>query len=120
MDFLTLFAVYVAVVLACIALVCKHSGRQQTPLGVLLGSVGKVSAAPGHCTSTGGRAAALFNALATLVPGGRANNAAMAPKVQPEDPAPAVPPTVRDPRFPGNAPPGRRRRRHVRRLMLCF
>lgn len=118
MDFLTLFAVYVAVVLACIALVCKHSGRQQTPLGVLLGSVGKVSAAPGHCTSTGGRAAALFNALATLVPGGRANNAAMAPKVQPEDPAPAVPPTVRDPRFPGNAPPGRRR--HVRRLMLCF
>uniref|UniRef100_A0A8C1T7X2 Palmitoyltransferase n=1 Tax=Cyprinus carpio TaxID=7962 RepID=A0A8C1T7X2_CYPCA len=36
MDFLTLFGVYVAVVLACIALVCKYSGHQQTPLGQLL------------------------------------------------------------------------------------
>ncbi len=36
MDFLTLFGVYVAVVLTCIALVCKYSGHQQTPLGLLL------------------------------------------------------------------------------------
>ncbi len=36
MDFLTLFGVYVALVLACIALVCKYSGQQQTPLGLLL------------------------------------------------------------------------------------
>ncbi|XP_077057219.1 palmitoyltransferase ZDHHC4 [Siphateles boraxobius] len=36
MDFLTLFGIYVAVVLTCIALVCKYSGHQQTPLGRLL------------------------------------------------------------------------------------
>lgn len=35
MDFLTLFGIYVAVVLTCIALVCKYSGHQQTPLGRL-------------------------------------------------------------------------------------
>lgn len=42
MDFLTLFAIYVAVVLTCIVLVCKYSGQQQTPFSVLLNSVGKV------------------------------------------------------------------------------
>lgn len=37
MDFLTLFAVYVVVVLTCIVLVCKYSGgQQQNPLIVLL------------------------------------------------------------------------------------
>ncbi|XP_066521416.1 palmitoyltransferase ZDHHC4 isoform X2 [Hoplias malabaricus] len=33
MDFLTLFSIYVLVVLTCIALVCKYSGQQQTPFG---------------------------------------------------------------------------------------
>ncbi|XP_067100370.1 palmitoyltransferase ZDHHC4 [Osmerus mordax] len=42
MDFLTLFAIYVVVVLACIALVCKYSGQQQTPFGLLLNSVTRV------------------------------------------------------------------------------
>ncbi|XP_075949460.1 palmitoyltransferase ZDHHC4 isoform X2 [Anarhichas minor] len=44
MDFLTLFAVYVAVVLTCIVLVCKYSGQQQTPFSILFSSVGKVLA----------------------------------------------------------------------------
>ncbi|TRY83994.1 hypothetical protein DNTS_009942 [Danionella cerebrum] len=38
MDFLYLFGIYVAVVLTCIALVCKYSGHQQSPLGRLLGA----------------------------------------------------------------------------------
>ena len=42
MDFLTLFAIYVVLVLTCIALVCKYSGQQQTPFNTLLNSVGKV------------------------------------------------------------------------------
>ncbi|XP_056627235.1 palmitoyltransferase ZDHHC4 [Triplophysa dalaica] len=42
MDFLTLFGVYVVVVLTCIALVCKYSGHQQTPLGRLFDSVTRV------------------------------------------------------------------------------
>lgn len=44
MDFLTLFAIYVVVVLTCIFLVCKYSGQQQNPLNVLIGSVIKVLA----------------------------------------------------------------------------
>ncbi|NP_001134110.1 palmitoyltransferase ZDHHC4 isoform X1 [Salmo salar] len=44
MDFLTLFAIYVVVVLTCIALVCKYSGQQQTPFGLLFDSVTKVIA----------------------------------------------------------------------------
>ncbi|XP_037320545.1 palmitoyltransferase ZDHHC4 [Pungitius pungitius] len=44
MDFLTLFAVYVAVVLTCILLVCKYSGQQQTPFSLLYNSVGQVVA----------------------------------------------------------------------------
>lgn len=43
MDFLTLFAVYVLVVVTCIVLVCKYSGQQQTPFTGLLNSVGKVT-----------------------------------------------------------------------------
>lgn len=43
MDFLTLFAIYVVVVVTCIILVCKYSGQQKTPFTVLLNSVGKVS-----------------------------------------------------------------------------
>lgn len=42
MDFLTLFAVYVAMVMTCIVLVCKYSGQQQTAFSVLFDSVGKV------------------------------------------------------------------------------
>ncbi|KAM6951796.1 palmitoyltransferase ZDHHC4 [Aplochiton taeniatus] len=42
MDFITLFAIYVVVVLICIALVCKYSGQQQTPFGLLLNSVSRV------------------------------------------------------------------------------
>lgn len=42
MDFLTLFAIYVVVVLTCIGLVCKYSGQQQTPFGLLLNSVTRV------------------------------------------------------------------------------
>lgn len=44
MDFLTLFAVYVLVVLTCIALVCKYSGQQQTPFGLLLNFISRVTA----------------------------------------------------------------------------
>ncbi|KAK1881224.1 putative palmitoyltransferase ZDHHC4 [Dissostichus eleginoides] len=44
MDFLTLFAVYVTVVLTCIVLVCKYSGQQQTPFSILFSFVGKVFA----------------------------------------------------------------------------
>lgn len=44
MDFLTLFAIYVVVVVTCIVLVCKYSGQQQTPFSILLNSVGKVIA----------------------------------------------------------------------------
>ncbi|XP_032359204.1 palmitoyltransferase ZDHHC4 [Etheostoma spectabile] len=44
MDFLTLFAVYVVVVLTCIVLVCKYSGQQQTPFSVIFNYVGKVVA----------------------------------------------------------------------------
>ncbi|KAM8890557.1 palmitoyltransferase ZDHHC4 [Synchiropus picturatus] len=42
MDFLTLFAVYVAVVLTCIVLVCKYSGQRQTPFTVVFNCIGKV------------------------------------------------------------------------------
>lgn len=42
MDFLTLFAIYVVVVLTCVVLVCKYSGQQQTPFTILFNSVGKV------------------------------------------------------------------------------
>lgn len=42
MDFLTLFAVYVAVVLTCIALVCKYSGQQHSPLNALFNFAAKV------------------------------------------------------------------------------
>ncbi|XP_030611175.1 palmitoyltransferase ZDHHC4 [Archocentrus centrarchus] len=42
MDFLTLFAVYVAVVLTCIALVCKYSGQQHSPLNVLFNFAAKI------------------------------------------------------------------------------
>lgn len=35
MDFLTLFGIYVVVVLACIALVCRYSGQQHNPLNSL-------------------------------------------------------------------------------------
>ncbi|XP_030631485.1 palmitoyltransferase ZDHHC4 [Chanos chanos] len=42
MDFLSLFAIYVAVVLTCIALVCKYSGQQQTPFGQLFNAVSTV------------------------------------------------------------------------------
>ncbi|NP_001290621.1 probable palmitoyltransferase ZDHHC4 [Esox lucius] len=41
MDFLTLFAIYMGVVLTCIALVCKYSGQQQTPFGVLFDALTK-------------------------------------------------------------------------------
>ncbi|XP_049916679.1 palmitoyltransferase ZDHHC4 [Epinephelus moara] len=44
MDFLTLFAIYVVVVLTCIVLVCKYSGQQQTPFTILFNYVGKVVA----------------------------------------------------------------------------
>uniref|UniRef100_UPI0037E9B0AE palmitoyltransferase ZDHHC4 n=1 Tax=Semicossyphus pulcher TaxID=241346 RepID=UPI0037E9B0AE len=44
MDFLTLFAIYVVVVLTCIVLVCKYSGRQQTPFSILFNSIVKVVA----------------------------------------------------------------------------
>ncbi|KAG8009033.1 putative palmitoyltransferase ZDHHC4 [Nibea albiflora] len=44
MDFLTLFAVYVVVVLTCIVLVCKYSGQQQTPFTVISNSIVKVVA----------------------------------------------------------------------------
>ncbi|XP_062382047.1 palmitoyltransferase ZDHHC4 [Sardina pilchardus] len=39
MDFLTLFAVYVVVVLTCIVLVCKYAGQEQTALGRHYGSL---------------------------------------------------------------------------------
>ncbi|CAL9698835.1 unnamed protein product [Knipowitschia caucasica] len=42
MDFLTLFAVYVAVVLTCIVLVCKYSGQQQSPLTILFDCLAKI------------------------------------------------------------------------------
>lgn len=42
MDFLTLFAIYVVVVLTCIVLVCKYSGQQQTPFSIVFNFVGKV------------------------------------------------------------------------------
>lgn len=35
MDFLTLFGIYVVVVLTCIALVCRYSGQQHSPLNSL-------------------------------------------------------------------------------------
>ncbi|XP_061912089.1 palmitoyltransferase ZDHHC4 [Entelurus aequoreus] len=44
MDFLTLFAIYVAVVLTCIVLVCKYSGQKQTPLNIFLSCTAKVFA----------------------------------------------------------------------------
>ncbi|XP_076025791.1 palmitoyltransferase ZDHHC4 [Genypterus blacodes] len=44
MDFLTLFSIYVAVVLACIVLVCRYSGQQQTPLTLVFDSISKVAA----------------------------------------------------------------------------
>ncbi|XP_060883610.1 palmitoyltransferase ZDHHC4 [Labrus mixtus] len=42
MDFLTLFVIYVIVVLTCIFLVCKYSGQQQTPFSVLFNCLVKV------------------------------------------------------------------------------
>ncbi|KAI1896013.1 hypothetical protein AGOR_G00090430 [Albula goreensis] len=39
MDFLTIFAIYVVVVLSCIVVVCKYSGQQQTPLGRIFSAV---------------------------------------------------------------------------------
>lgn len=42
MDFLTLFAIYVVVVLTCIVLVCKYSGQQQTPFSIIFKAVAKV------------------------------------------------------------------------------
>ncbi|XP_034049433.1 probable palmitoyltransferase ZDHHC4 [Thalassophryne amazonica] len=44
MDFLTLFAIYVVVVLTCIVLLCKYSNQQQTPFNVIFNSVVKVVA----------------------------------------------------------------------------
>ncbi|KAM9837503.1 palmitoyltransferase ZDHHC4 isoform 2-T2 [Aulostomus maculatus] len=44
MDFLTLFAIYVAVVLTCILLICRYSGQQQTPLNTLLNCIANVAA----------------------------------------------------------------------------
>lgn len=44
MDFLTLFAVYVLVVLTCIILICKYSGQQQTPFDTLFNRLVKVLA----------------------------------------------------------------------------
>lgn len=43
MDFLTLFGIYVAVVLTCIFLVCKYSGQQNNPFNALLSYVTQVS-----------------------------------------------------------------------------
>ncbi|TKS90057.1 putative palmitoyltransferase ZDHHC4 [Collichthys lucidus] len=43
MDFLTLFAIYVVVVLTCIVLVCKYSGRQQTPFSIISNFIVKVA-----------------------------------------------------------------------------
>uniref|UniRef100_A0A8C6U5F4 Palmitoyltransferase n=1 Tax=Neogobius melanostomus TaxID=47308 RepID=A0A8C6U5F4_9GOBI len=42
MDFLTLFGIYVVVVLTCIVLVCKYSGQQQTPFTLLFDSLAKI------------------------------------------------------------------------------
>ncbi|XP_074519495.1 palmitoyltransferase ZDHHC4 [Halichoeres trimaculatus] len=39
MDFLTLFAIYVAVVLTCIFLVCKYSGQQQSPFNTIFNTI---------------------------------------------------------------------------------
>uniref|UniRef100_A0A4W6G8Y7 Palmitoyltransferase n=1 Tax=Lates calcarifer TaxID=8187 RepID=A0A4W6G8Y7_LATCA len=44
MDFLTLFAIYVVLVLTCIVLVCKYSGQQQTPFNTLFNYIVKVFA----------------------------------------------------------------------------
>ncbi|XP_028285843.1 palmitoyltransferase ZDHHC4 [Parambassis ranga] len=44
MDFLTLFAIYVVVVLTCIVLVCKYSGQQHSPFNTLFNSALKVVA----------------------------------------------------------------------------
>ncbi|XP_024913125.1 palmitoyltransferase ZDHHC4 isoform X2 [Cynoglossus semilaevis] len=44
MDFLTLFGIYVLVVLACIALVCKYSGKQQSPFHTLFNFITKILA----------------------------------------------------------------------------
>ncbi|XP_061765030.1 palmitoyltransferase ZDHHC4 isoform X2 [Nerophis ophidion] len=44
MDFLTLFAIYVALVLTCIVLVCKYSGQKQSPLNIFLSCTIKVFA----------------------------------------------------------------------------
>ncbi|KAM9424271.1 palmitoyltransferase ZDHHC4 isoform 1-T2 [Pholidichthys leucotaenia] len=44
MDFLTLFAIYVVVVLTCIFLVCRYSDQQQTPFNALLNFTAKVFA----------------------------------------------------------------------------
>ncbi|KAM7371064.1 hypothetical protein PAMP_010561 [Pampus punctatissimus] len=42
MDFLSLFAIYVAVVLTCIIIVCRYSGQQQTPFNILIDFLIKV------------------------------------------------------------------------------
>ncbi|XP_024140111.1 palmitoyltransferase ZDHHC4 [Oryzias melastigma] len=44
MDFLTLFAIYVVVMLTCIFLVCKYSGKQHSPLNRLIDCFAKVFA----------------------------------------------------------------------------
>ncbi|XP_017273968.1 palmitoyltransferase ZDHHC4 [Kryptolebias marmoratus] len=44
MDFLTLFAIYVAVVITCMFLVCKYSGQPQSPFNTLLNYLFKVVA----------------------------------------------------------------------------
>ncbi|XP_061562083.1 palmitoyltransferase ZDHHC4 isoform X2 [Phycodurus eques] len=45
MDFLTLFAIYVVVVLTCIVLVCRYSGQQQNnPFTILLNTISTVVA----------------------------------------------------------------------------
>ncbi|XP_077481879.1 palmitoyltransferase ZDHHC4 [Stigmatopora argus] len=44
MDFLTLFVVYVAVVLTCIIFICKYSGRENNPLNSILNIISKVFA----------------------------------------------------------------------------
>ncbi|XP_054623704.1 palmitoyltransferase ZDHHC4 [Dunckerocampus dactyliophorus] len=44
MNFLTLFAIYVAVVLMCMILVCRYSGHQDNPFNILFSCIAKVFA----------------------------------------------------------------------------
>lgn len=105
MDFLTLFAIYVAVVLSCIVLVCRYSGQQQTPFTILIDSVGRVRVVAFACNS---KKTSLYGAvglfyhhtktlyglqlklLTFLFTGDRTLNTQMAPKAFPGDPAPTV------------------------------